>query len=105
MLANSPENNNEGRDIFRGGKPLVASGHDEPDNTLQPDTKGKSVAGTDPVTDKGSKGGAWNVEAVHHGRPSEALPQGSLVAQDDLQPGRRINGETVGREVVEEPND
>ena len=72
---------------------------------METDPKGQGVAGADPVTRKGSQNGAGDVERVSHGSPSEALPQGIVIAQDDCDPLGRVDVERIGGEVVDEPDE
>lgn len=80
LLWDLPEHDNKGCHVLWGRKPLVASGHDKSDDSLETNSKGEGVAGTDPVTHEGSKCGTWNVETVDEGGPAKAFPQWGIVA-------------------------
>jgi len=78
-----PVNDDKGGHILLGCKILVASGHDEADDSLEEDSNGKGVARTHPVTSKGSESRARDVEEVGQSGPAEGLPQGRVGTLDE----------------------
>lgn len=101
---NIPVDHHEATHVLRGRKPLVAPGHDEPNNTLKKHTDGKSVTRTNPVTHPSAESGTRQVKHVSQGSPAKVLPQRCIGASDDPDPLRGIQAEGVGRKVVDEPD-
>ena len=96
--------NDEAGDVRFGVEESVASCHDETHAPLEEDENGKGVLWTDPIADEGTGDGAREIENVDEGCPAEGLPDRSIFAQDDRDPGGGVDAEAVGAEVVDEPD-
>lgn len=99
-----PINNYKRANILRRGEILVASGHDEADDTLCKGADGKCVAGPDPVRDKGTKACTGDVEEADDSVPAKRFPERGGISEDKLQPDRGVDGESIGGEVIDEPD-
>ena len=91
--------------MSRGVETAVDACHDEADDTLEEDTDREGVAGADPVAEEGTADGTGEIEDIDEGVPAKGFPERGAFAEDNREPGRRIDAEGVGRKVVDEPDE